>query len=264
MRGVVVGEVCEDRFVIGKVSRLCPEAPVPILNPFSEKTNLGMAGNVLKNLQSLEPNIDVRFLTNSEKIVKTRYVDNTSGYIMLRVDDDVKVKPFEFEDFLKGISGHTTDLDFVVISDYNKGFLVEETLGDILRFCRSNGIPTFVDTKKILGSWSVRADFVKINKKEYEEQLRHCDGNPTDYCRNLIVTLGQEGSRWVNENKYVNGNRVEVMDVSGAGDTYLAAFTLKYLDSFDIEKAMLYANKAAALAVSKRGVVAVGKDELKD
>jgi bifunctional ADP-heptose synthase (sugar kinase/adenylyltransferase) len=265
MNVLVIGDSCNDVFIRGRVDRLCPEAPVPIINPNITEKNLGMAGNVYANVRSLAPEAKVTFLCQENEITKKRYVDETSGYILLRVDENDKTtKPLTAQDlesyFIQnGI--HPKFFDFVLISDYNKGFLVEPYLEGIIKYFAIHGVPVFMDTKKVLGDWSKLVSFVKINEKEFKLQCEHLP-RPQDYCQNLIVTLGGKGSKWVNENVTAIGKTIEVRDVSGAGDTYFAAFAIKYLETKDVVEAMSYANKAAAVAVSKHGVVAVKKTEI--
>lgn len=261
MNILVIGEEGEDQFYRGSVTRLCPEAPVPVINPKTFTTNRGMAGNVVENICSLEPTAKVRIIS-CRPIIKTRYVDEASGYILLRVDSyDKANQPCCLPQVIQFLNYHETNyFDAFVISDYNKEYLSESVISGIVEIANIRNIPVFLDTKKILGTWSRNVDYVKINKKEYEENLKHND--PSFYCRNLIVTLGGEGSSWITENVHIPSDKVEVMDVSGAGDTYLAALVVKFLETKSIKQAMEYANKAAAIAVSKHGVVAVNKNEL--
>ena len=111
MKILVIGDSCIDTFVYCHIDRLCPEAPVPVLQPGYKSTNPGMAGNVAANLEALGAEVDL--LTNSEMIEKTRYVDIKSGQMIMRLDDNDECEEYEgvFE---------TVDYDAIVISDYNK------------------------------------------------------------------------------------------------------------------------------------------------
>lgn len=269
MNILVIGDSCMDVFIRGKVDRLCPEAPVPVINPNKTESNWGMAGNVHQNVLSLAPGSKVIFITQDNKITKTRYVDETSGYILLRVDENDKttksITASDLESRFIGGGIHPKYFDFVLISDYNKGFLTEEGLQGIINYFNVHGVKVFLDTKKILGQWSKGVDFVKVNEKEYNELLKHggaMQNHPMNFCRNLIVTLGGNGSVHVNTREHAPSKKVEVMDVSGAGDTFFAAFAIKYHQTGDILQAMTYANKASSVAVSKHGVVAVKHSEI--
>lgn len=266
MKILVIGEICYDIFIKCRIDRLCPEAPVPVLNPIEVSENLGMAGNVISNLRSLSNgDITVNSLTPRHTMTKTRYLDNQTGYIVARVDEGDRIEyPFSQECALPA----NPKLDGIIISDYHKGFLAESDIAGIANYADEHGIVTFLDTKKMLGSFSENITFVKINEKEYKQQLSKTI-YPERLCRNLIVTMGANGSRWVNQNKVVSVDPIAVSDVSGAGDTYLAAFALSYLRDIDgyghtesVSRAMHFGNRAARIAVSRRGVVAVKYDEL--
>ena len=91
---LIIGDSCLDKFVYCHISRICPEAPVPVLNPLYVKQNDGMAGNVFANLSSL--GVSCEILTNNEMIVKTRFVDNRSGQMVMRVDENDKSNKIDF------------------------------------------------------------------------------------------------------------------------------------------------------------------------
>lgn len=260
---LVIGEVCIDHFYYGNCKRLCPEAPVPVFLPNGEfKVTEGMAGNVKNNLISLSKSkIEVKSLRQAELIVKSRYVDKSSGYLLLRVDNDPSCSPLKF-DF------NIAEYNAVVISDYDKGFLSREVLKKILQKAARLQIPTFMDTKKILSpEWSSDAFVVKINKREFESH----DQIGLDCYKNLVVTSGKDGSCLLNDsgNFHSQAKEVAVREVSGAGDTYLAAYVIEYLNLVGtlgqldaLTKAMDFANKAAGVAVSKPGVVEVSWEEI--
>lgn len=260
---VIIGEVCYDTFILGNVNRLSPEAPVPIINPLQTIQNYGMAGNVYANISSLNHTLNIKQIFQNKQVInKIRYVDKNSGYILLRVDENDKIEQrIDIDAFYKFIEENTLTLKAIVISDYNKGFLSEEDIQIISELGTLKNIPVFLDTKKILGNWSLQVDFVKINEKEYNLQKQHLN-IPKDFCKNLIVTRGAEGSHWLNNNLMIPTEKSEVRDVVGAGDTYLSAFVVNYIENKDIIKAMIYANKAATYAVSKQGVYVVKKEDI--
>ena len=97
MKVLVIGDSCVDKFIYCKVERICPEAPVPVLNPLSTTSNPGMAGNVVINLQSLGLEVDI--ITNENNITKTRFVDNRSGQMVIRLDENDKCERGENPQF---------------------------------------------------------------------------------------------------------------------------------------------------------------------
>ena len=81
MRSIlVIGESCADIFVYGTCDRICPEAPVPVINPTNKTENGGMANNVVANLEALKA--EVKCITNTNEVIKSRYVDNIYHYII--------------------------------------------------------------------------------------------------------------------------------------------------------------------------------------
>jgi D-glycero-beta-D-manno-heptose-7-phosphate kinase len=265
---LVFGELCNDKFVYGRCERLNPEAPTPVFTTVWEDNNDGMAGNTFNNLCTLsnEQN-QVLFWHQKEIITKMRIVDEASGYILIRLDYNDQAKRIEdLERKLNPISDPTLlNLSAIVISDYNKGFLTEKDIEFIAKKAKEWNVPVFLDTKKILGAWSKEITFVKINEKEYKQQLA-INSYPQGLCKNLIVTFGSKGAKWfyAEDEAVVEfpTRRVDVRDVSGAGDTFLAGMVTEYVRSKDVYKAVHYANLAASVAVSKRGVVFVRKDEV--
>jgi bifunctional ADP-heptose synthase (sugar kinase/adenylyltransferase) len=267
---VLIGDWCVDITILVKVSRLCPEAPVPIAVPISRGECPGMVGNVYVNLLSISGYTSDRFLIYrpSEHNVKTRYVDEATGYIMLRVDNDYKnVYPFDSKGFIKLANNSYLgeNISAIVMSDYGKGFLTKLAIQEVSEWARKNSIPTFLDTKFILGDWSKDIFCVKINQKEYEAT---CLEKPFPHllCRNLVVTLADKGSLVFDEcgsKIEVPTRKVNVSDVCGAGDTMLAALVLKYTNCSDLIESVTFANQVASFAVSKRGVYAVKQQDLR-
>jgi D-beta-D-heptose 7-phosphate kinase/D-beta-D-heptose 1-phosphate adenosyltransferase len=244
---LVIGDTCFDEFIYGDAIRLAPEAPVPVFNPINKTTNKGMAGNVVENLQAL--GTQTHFISNPEPIpTKTRYVDERSGQILLRVDANDKVKRIK-ENELKHITNNQykgITIDAIIVSDYDKGFLDEE---DIDFICKNNS-NVFIDTKKILGSWCKYASFIKINHVEYQR---------TEYTiqelgikDKMIITLSSKGCQ--HKNKTYPVEKVQIRDVSGAGDTFLSGLVSEFILTRDIEKAIIFAQQCATVVVQKPGV----------
>ena len=248
---LLVGDSCTDKFVYCKCKRLCPEAPVPLLDIIKTKTNKGMAGNVLKNLEAL--NCETHLLTNKnyKSIIKTRYVDYKTNHMFIRIDTKTQLKS-TFKDYCSNLN--FDDYSAVVISDYNKGFITEEEIQHI-----GNNHPiTFLDTKKILGTWASSIKFIKINRKEYKES-EHVLTNKLK--ENIITTLGSGGA--VYKNIQYDVEDVEVKDLSGAGDTFLSGLVCCFLKTNDIQKSIEFANKCATDVVQKKGVNVIQKNFIK-
>ena len=238
MKVLLIGDSCIDEYVYGDVKRLNPEAPVPVLDYTRSTRTEGMAYNVFNNLNAF--GVDVDMITNEERIVKTRYIHEKSNQQILRVDEegDVEELDFEFTD---------KQYDALVISDYDKGFITQTKLFEL---CNNFDGPIFIDTKKIAIPGNA---FIKVNESEFKKITHFIPDN-------MIITKGGEGTEY--QGKLYPAEKVNVFDVVGAGDTFLAALTYGYLKYGRIEEAIPLANKAAAVAVSHRGTYVLTKEDV--
>ena len=237
---LVIGDSCEDVYHYGRCERLNPEAPVPILKLSRSESKSGMCLNVAKNLQGLGSSVDV--ITQNELIKKNRYVEEKRLIHLLRVDEEQNnITPIDVEKVKSFL--HFNDYNAVVISDYNKGFLLDSSCSKIIEII-DNKIPVFVDSKKHDLSCFHNC-IIKINKSESDVVT----SLPSMY--ELIVTLGEDGAMW--KGNYYPTNKSKLYDVCGAGDTFLAALTFEYLRTTSLSDAILYANKCASISVTHFG-----------
>ena len=133
MKILVIGDSCTDVFVYGEITRLTPEAPVPVFNPTIQKENDGMAQNVSNNVEALDSTVYT--ITNKNDIRKIRYVDHKSNQLVLRVDehdycdriDEVLLSTIQENKCHIAMAGKT-EVDAIIISDYDKGFLHEDDI----------------------------------------------------------------------------------------------------------------------------------------
>jgi bifunctional ADP-heptose synthase (sugar kinase/adenylyltransferase) len=243
---LIIGELCTDVYVYGDVNRLSPEAPIPVINPVRYVRNSGMAGNVYQNIISLVDNSEVIHWSQSEDITKTRYVHEKSNQMLLRVDEGElnPVSPLTFlsDDMLQTIRNS----DLIIISDYNKGYLTEEMIIKISEEAKVS----LLDTKKKLDANTIKnITFVKLNEIEskYNQELVE------KYPEKFILTLGSKGARY-KDRIYPSNKPQETIDVSGAGDSFIASFGLMYLKTSNIERSIEFANDVCSDVVNKRGV----------
>lgn len=238
---LVIGDSCRDVFVYCNSTRLCPEAPVPALQVVNQTENGGMAKNVHRNISSLVNSVDILTNNNWYDITKVRYVHNATNHMFFRVDNDIDIKRINLN-----------EIDFnykiIVISDYNKGFLSEE---DIAYICKKHSC-VFLDTKKIIGEWAINAKYIKINNFEYERSKEYIT---PDLDKKIIHTHGAEGC--ILNGRHYPVKKVNVIDVSGAGDSFLAGLVAKYLEDLNINESIMYANQCALKVVQERGVSVV-------
>ena len=250
---LVIGESCTDLFEYGTCTRLNPEAPTPVFVSSETNRNAGMAANLYSNIISLagHTEFEIEFMQSSpDQIIKHRFVDKASNYILLRVDKDGPVDKIDLmnPETVKKIK----DADLVVVSDYDKGFLSESDLVTIASFAKKS----FIDTKKPIKSWTSLFSYIKINTREFENPANDTQ-TLSIHSDKIIVTLGESGAK-IGSTYIKPKTKVAVKDVSGAGDTFLAALVVEYARSGNIVKSIEYANECAAIAVSNKGVVSVG------
>ena len=238
---LVIGEYCIDEFVYGKATRLSPEGPAPVFIESQTIRNGGMADNVMQNLKAL--GCYTELVSNVQPIIKKRYVEENFNHLLLRVDIDDMVP--NIGTLLSKINYY--DFDMVVISDYNKGFLSESDIAKIA-FNHPN---TICDTKKKLGDWCTDLKFIKLNRTEYQNNKLFIENNEW-ILEKLIITLDKDGCMY-NGISYPT-DKVEIMDISGAGDTFVAGFTTKYLETKNIGESIIFGNRCSSQVVQKRGV----------
>jgi D-beta-D-heptose 7-phosphate kinase/D-beta-D-heptose 1-phosphate adenosyltransferase len=235
---LLVGDNCTDVYQYGTVDRISPEAPVPVFKFSHEESRPGMAGNVCNNLVALGCNV---YSVYGENSTKTRLIDIRSKQQIVRIDNDVASTP-------PSISYSLTGYNAIVISDYNKGTVTYELIESLRK--TFNG-PIFVDTKKT-DLARLEGCIVKINSFEFSQIKTRCS--------DLIVTLGSAGAEWNNEIFPVPV--VEVSDVCGAGDTFLAALAYWYIYSRDMRQSVKFAVKASSVTVQHLGVYAPALEEI--
>jgi D-beta-D-heptose 7-phosphate kinase/D-beta-D-heptose 1-phosphate adenosyltransferase len=241
---LVIGDYCIDIFKYGVCSRLSPEAPVPVFDLRYEKIMQGMSGNVYNNLINLGVN---SFLIKNEEIIsKTRFVDLKTKQHLLRVDETKYVNKIEIDKIIN------IDYDAVIISDYDKGYITKEVIKPLIN---KFSCPIFVDSKKTDLS-EYENCIIKINESEFSKVIKF----PKNY--ELIVTVGERGA--IYKNKIIPTNIVNVFDVSGAGDTFIASLAIKFLLCKDMEKSIKFANHCSSIVVTKSGTASIVLEEVKN
>jgi D-beta-D-heptose 7-phosphate kinase/D-beta-D-heptose 1-phosphate adenosyltransferase len=163
---------------------------------------------------------------------------------MIRIDDDVNATPITFDTAIPNV------YDAVIISDYDKGTITYELMEEVIALVTC---PVFIDTKKtdlerLQGAW------VKINELEYSKIKSECSG--------LIVTKGSKGAKVIHHDIECPAPKVEVVDVTGAGDTFLSALAFCYVNTGSIEQAVKFAVRASAITVQHVGVYAPTLQEI--
>ena len=242
---LVIGESCTDIFVYGTSERKSPEGNGPVFVPISETYGAGMASNVANNLGAMGLDTDIH--SDSGNIIKSRYVNQNTNELYLRVDENDSVNRIDISK-LSNISQY----DAIIISDYCKGFLTEEDIANIA----SLHPLVILDTKKKLGDWCKDLKFIKINRLEWKNNKDVIRDNEWLFDK-IICTLDKTGTAY--KHKTYPVIPIENGDVSGAGDTFTAGFVVRYLDSNDIGTSIEWGNYCAGEVIKKKGVSVFGK-----
>lgn len=239
---LVIGDACEDYYHYGTIERVNPEAAAPLLSFQYEHMSNGMALNVWRNISAL--GVKAYFSANAHPwSQKHRYIDSKHNTLLLRVDHDVKARPY----IVKRPS-YYEKYSALVVSDYNKGFITAEVLLKLRK--RFDG-PIFVDTKKTdLAQFS--GMIFKINELENSRLVSQ--------PKELVVTCGAGGC-WYEGVNYP-APKIEVVDVCGAGDTFLAALAVYYMKTENMAEALSKANQCAAIACSHQGVYTLKPEDI--
>lgn len=308
-RLAVVGDLMLDRFIRGRVARISPEAPVPVVEVNQPETqHLGGAGNVAANLAALGARPAVFGVVGRDEAagalrrelkrgriatggvvadperpttVKTRIIAEHQHVV--RADwEQASPLPRALERrLLAAFRRAAPRLDGVILSDYDKGVLTEALTAELLELCHAQRLPVFVDLKA-----PKRLDpgvtLVLVNQRRAEEIAgREMDSERTLQligrhlmarfpCSTLVVTRGARGMVVFQRGRRLSGLRVaavrtrpwEVFDVTGAGDTVMAALALATVAGATPAQAAAIANAAAGIVVGKLGTAVATPAEL--
>lgn len=239
---LVIGDVMLDRYFWGSVSRVSPEAPVPVIDIEDESFHLGGAANVAKNLRSLgaipilcgvigDDNSGRKFLEISQKIglntdglyidksrpttVKTRILGNNQH--IARIDREVRgFLPEDGIDFINKIVESKKNLAAIIFEDYDKGTISEKLIRNISEYAKKRNIPIFVDPKKHNFYHYKDVTVFKPNRKEAQQALDYQITTKEDVikagstlldklnCDNVLLTLGAQGMMLFEKNGNVS------------------------------------------------------------
>lgn len=301
---LVIGDIILDKYIHGQSTRISPEAPVPIVLSQDISYVLGGAANVAANLTSLGANaflmgfvgkddngdllanmIESAIGSNggvirSGKITTTKTRIVSKGQQMLRVDEentseisDKEEKSF-FAAIEKAIS--TQNITGIILQDYNKGLFTKSLIKSIISIAEASGIPYYVDPKhknfwEYEGAAIFKPNFSEIKKANYIDGLVELNELMVESakklkCDILMCTLADEGIAYIENGKVVRTStqKIDVVDVSGAGDSALSIIVLCHLLGYETKKISILANLCGRVVCMKSGVSTITIQELKD
>ena len=252
MKVLVLGDVIIDKYIYGTSERLSPEAPVPIVKYQKEVWTIGGAGLVYENLKSLSIDVTL-FKTEQPSSIKTRVI--CDGHYVTRIDDDKHADSAAVLDAVQATD--FTKYDYVILSDYNKGVL-DESL-DIIEHLNAFGCKVIVDPKEhanhYKGAW-----LVKPNNSEFTKfGFNNWQGNiiTTNAGGNVVASIEDEVYN-------VPVEDVEVSDVTGAGDCFLAAFVYGLTKQYTYKHCLELAIKGSREAVTHVGTHTLAVHDLEE
>jgi D-beta-D-heptose 7-phosphate kinase/D-beta-D-heptose 1-phosphate adenosyltransferase len=302
---LVLGDVMLDRYVAGEVSRISPEAPIPVLRVTGSHAALGGAANVAHNaaaigarailvgvigtddaggeierlVQTAGADLDARLVATPRRptTVKTRFI--RGSHQLLRVDDET-VDPLDDDsvtEVTQRFEQAISECDVVVLSDYAKGVLCDRLLSRVINLARAACRPVIADPKRT--SFNAYRNVTILTPNAHEASLATGVETSDDEgaetaaritldavsCEAVLVTRSEHGLTLVRRGLptlHLAAQVHQVSDVSGAGDTFVAALAASLACDPDLEKAARLANIAAGIAVSRPGTAVVGSRDL--
>ena len=295
----VIGDLMLDHFIWGDVERVSPEAPVPVVLVKKESFMPGGAGNTAANISALGGDVFLMglvgkdfagkvlleelekmgvetqgVLEHSQKptIQKIRIVAKIQQVVRVDKEDpqyigsDIEKKLLEF------IASHIKEWDCLVVSDYAKGLVTENLAKTLVNLAVKYKKPVICDIKPKHAEFFKNATLLSPNRKESLAISGASDINEAGKiiqkklnC-SVLLTQGPEGATLFENNKVKHFPSMarETVDVSGAGDTVVAAAALALATGANLERASVIANYAAGIVVGKLGTATVSQKELKN
>ena len=299
---LVIGDLILDRYIWGKVNRISPEAPVPIVEVTNENFLLGGASNVAHNIAALGGRVTLvgvagndrggeilRKMLSEEDIecggifwssrpttVKTRVIAHSQQMVRFDREERARVEGKVLKNLIDYIQAEIPKHDAAVISDYRKGVISSDLVREVLRKTRPRGVFVAVDPKVghfhcyknvslITPNVAEASTASGIEIRDDKSLLRA--GNTLLRkipCEAVLITRGEQGMSLFRKGKVVHIPTVakNVYDVTGAGDTVIATFTLAHAAGADMTESAVIANHAAGIVVGEVGTAVVTPEEL--
>jgi len=310
-RVLVLGDVMLDQFIWGHVSRISPEAPVPVVDFSHESYMPGGAANVARNLSALGVATDLfsavgeddaaatlRKLLSEQRVgcgglvgvdarpttIKTRIVAHQQQVVRVDRESKEELSASDGQTILRALEKEIDRADAVIVGDYGKGVVTQPLLEGVKALCRERGLWLSVDPKPVHHLNLAALSLITPNRKEAFELANIPDGtrtaNPledkslmkvTERLLHelrpalLLITLGDQGMLLCQRGAkpvHIPTVAQEVFDVSGAGDTVIASFTLAIAAGASPLEAAIVSNHAAGVVVGKVGTATVTPEEL--
>lgn len=301
---LVIGDLILDHYIWGKVNRISPEAPVPIVEVTDENFLLGGASNVAHNIAALGGHVTLAgvagddrggeilrkmlaekgiecggvFWSSRPTTVKTRVIAHSQQMVRFDREDSARVEGKVLKGLVDFIHSETSIHDSVIISDYRKGVISSDLVREVLRKTRPKNIFVAVDPKVghfhcyknvslITPNVSEASIASGIEIRDEKSLLRAGKTLLRKIpCDAVLITRGEHGMSLFTKDKVVHIPTAakNVYDVTGAGDTVIAAFALSHAAGADMTESAVIANHAAGIVVGEVGTAVVTPEKLLD
>lgn len=294
---LIVGDVMLDRYWFGEVTRISPEAPVPIVRVEKREERLGGAANVARNVAALGMPVGILGVIGNDEagdivegllekstiqnylkrdaeistIIKLRVIGRQQQ--LIRIDFEEKPSSHVLQDKLARFHALIDDVDLLVFSDYAKGSLVN--VAEMIAVARAKGKKVLVDPKGSDFSRYTGAHLLTPNKSELRQVIGEWNSEPDLAARvqnlrkqfnidAILLTRSEEGMSLFSDEEtvHVAATAREVFDVSGAGDTVIATMAVMLSQGYELKDAVEIANRAGGIVVGKLGAATVSLSEL--
>lgn len=296
-RVLVVGDVMLDRYWFGEVSRISPEAPVPVVHVSKTEERPGGAANVARNAAALGAQVALLSVAGTDEAGDSlaRLMQHENIRVVLHrdsgLDTTIKLRVIGRQQQLLRIDfetwpGHEilqnkladfermlSDADVVILSDYGKGGLTH--IQRMITLARASGKPVLVDPKGEDYERYRGATLLTPNRSEFKQVAGSWKNDDELACKAqhlreqlglnaLLVTRSEEGMTLFRSQETLHepAQAREVFDVSGAGDTVIATLGVMLAAGASFHEAMQMANRAAGIVVGKLGTAVVSREEL--
>ena len=311
-RALVIGDVMLDQFIWGRVSRISPEAPVPIVEFERESFMPGGAANVSRNLTAFKAAADLLGVIGRDDggkkltgmleeqqvgcdgllqhfgrttSIKTRIIAHQQQVVRIDRETRDELDEMAAQRLLEMVAKKLPSVDAVIVGDYGKGVVTQPLLDQIKKLSRARGIWVSLDPKPVHHLNLANLSLITPNRKEAFELAGVDDDstrttNPLNDANLLriaekllrelqpallLITLGDQGMLLCQRGQkpyHIPTVAQEVFDVSGAGDTVIASFTLAIAAGASPVEAAIFSNYAAGVVVGKVGTATVAPEEL--
>ena len=295
---LVVGDIMLDKYSHGSVSRVSPEAPVPIVDIKKIIYKPGGASNVAQNLSALGMNVTLLGITGDDvelkelikvlrhtdinfnpvkdlsirTTLKSRIIGNDQQ--LMRLDHEDRNKSNMHSELYKRVIKYAKNSDLIIISDYDKGS-VKPIVGDIISFANKNNIKVIIDPKGTDYSIYENAYMVKPNELEFSMIMGKIKNKKDMIAKGkklkkdlqldaLLLTLGKNGMVLFSKDSVLTfpTSQKDVYDVTGAGDTVISVLAAALASSKTLKKSCELANIAAGLSIQHLGTVSISKSDI--